>query len=524
VVKRVRRSGLPEFCPHNRAHMQHAGKRPGAGRGRSVAALAASLALRLSAGAGDGVELLPYATPVVDGLHWAETFDGDVWARWTACSDTEKYDGRWRVDKRNEEALLGDLGLHCPDPAKHYCASADIPPVQLREGGPPLFVQFEVRHQDGLQCGGSYMKLSARNGTDSSKFDGDAPYVIMFGPDKCGATNKVHFILRHQNRRTGEWEEKHLKDAPAVPSNKRTHLYGFMVQSDNYFELQIDGDTKVSGSLLDIFEPPINPPRDIDDPTDTKPADWVDVQYIADASAKKPADWGDEDEPEGIPDPTAQKPDGWLEGEPLKIPDARATRPDDWDDAEDGPWEPMLVDNPACSVGCGAWQHPMIENPRFVGRWEAPLIDNPEYKGEWAPRQIENPSYAFDGHPALLPTIDAIGFDLWTMQGGLLFDNIIVVLGNASLARDVADRSWSLRRGIEEVQDPPEPEDLPGGQGLSGWIDRNPVCGAVISWAILIALSFHFLCPGVPIWLWRRLKRRSHQDGGPAEDEHKKQT
>jgi hypothetical protein len=31
-----------------------------------------------------------------------------------------------------------------------------------------------------------------------------------------------------------------------------------------------------SGSLLENFKPPVNPPKMIDDPEDKKPADWVD--------------------------------------------------------------------------------------------------------------------------------------------------------------------------------------------------------------------------------------------------------
>merc|ERR1712060_180957 len=174
---------------------------------------------------------------------------------------------------------------------------------------------------------------------------------------------------------------------------------------DNYFEVQVDGEAKVFGSLLDKFEPPITPSRYIDDPTDKKPANWVEEQYIDDPDAKKP---------------------------------------DDWDDEEDGEWQPMLIDNPACkAAGCGRWEHPMIENPKFVGKWEPPTIDNPNYKGEWSPQKMENPNYFFDEHPALFPSIDAVGFDLWTMQGGILFDNMIVSLGNVSLAKEFTDQTWA---------------------------------------------------------------------------------
>ena len=32
------------------------------------------------------------------------------------------------------------------------------------------------------------------------------PYTIMFGPDKCGNDDKLHFIFRHKHPKTGEFE------------------------------------------------------------------------------------------------------------------------------------------------------------------------------------------------------------------------------------------------------------------------------------------------------------------------------
>lgn len=47
-------------------------------------------------------------------------------------------------------------------------------------------------HPDGLECGGAYMKLLQNNKKlQSEEFSNASPYVIMFGPDKCGSTNKV---------------------------------------------------------------------------------------------------------------------------------------------------------------------------------------------------------------------------------------------------------------------------------------------------------------------------------------------
>ena len=46
---------------------------------------------------------------------------------------------------------------------------------------------------EGLECGGAYLKLLKEDAAlHAEEFSNASPYVIMFGPDKCGATNKVH--------------------------------------------------------------------------------------------------------------------------------------------------------------------------------------------------------------------------------------------------------------------------------------------------------------------------------------------
>lgn len=42
------------------------------------------------------------------------------------------------------------------------------------------------------------------------------------------------------------------------------------------YELLIDGESKKSGSILEDFDPSINPAEEIDDPEDKKPEDWID--------------------------------------------------------------------------------------------------------------------------------------------------------------------------------------------------------------------------------------------------------
>ena len=74
--------------------------------------------------------------------------------------------------------------------ARHYGYAANIgKEVDPSKG---LVLQYELKLADGLTCGGAYLKfLTASAQFDAAGLVEDTPYVVMFGPDKCGATNKV---------------------------------------------------------------------------------------------------------------------------------------------------------------------------------------------------------------------------------------------------------------------------------------------------------------------------------------------
>lgn len=309
------------------------------------------------------------------------------------------------------------------------------------------------------------MKLLRNNkALHQEEFSNTTPYVIMFGPDKCGHTNKIHFIFNHKNPKTGEYEEKHLKTPPVAKITKTTELYTLIVHPNNTYSIRTNGEEVKTGSLLEDFSPSVNPPAEIDDPKDTKPEDWVEQARIADSKATKPEDW-DEDAPYEIVDEEATMPDDWLEDEPTTVADPEAEKPEDWDDEEDGDWIPPMVPNPACAdaSGCGPWTKPMKKNPEYKGKWNAPLIDNPAYKGPWAPRKIKNPDYFEDKTPANFEPIGAIGFEIWTMQKDILFDNIYI--GHSiEDAEQLAAESFKVKQPIEkaiEEAEKPKFEDKP---------------------------------------------------------------
>lgn len=323
------------------------------------------------------------------------------------------YVGTWEVEEPTVlPGMIGDKGLVLKDKAAHHAISAKFPKAITNKDN-TLVVQYEVKLQNGLECGGAYMKLLQDNKKlHAEEFSNASPYIIMFGPDKCGSTNKVHFIFRHKNPKTGEYEEKHFSSPPQARITKQTSLYTLIVNPDQTFEIKIDGENVKNGTLHDDFTPAVNPPKEIDDEKDVKPADWVEEAKIADPEAKKPEDW-DEDAPFEIVDEEAEKPEDWLENEPTSVPDPEAVKPEDWDDEEDGDWLAPTVPNAKCEdvSGCGPWEKPMIRNPAYKGKWNAPLIDNPAYKGIWAPRKVKNPNYFEDKKPANFEAMGGVSFD-----------------------------------------------------------------------------------------------------------------
>ncbi|MBO8666574.1 hypothetical protein INO76_16225, partial [Staphylococcus aureus] len=72
----------------------------------------------------------------------------------------------------------------------------------------------------------------------------------------------------------------------------------------------------------------------------------------------------------------------------------------------------------------GEWEPAMIDNPDFKGEWKPKQIDNPNYKGVWVHPEIDNPEYKQDDKLYARKEICALGFDLWQVKSGTIFNNV----------------------------------------------------------------------------------------------------
>lgn len=277
-----------------------------------------------------------------------------------------------------------------------------------------------------------------------------------------------------------------------VFKDNRWHQLKLEIFPDNSFKVSVDKQVAQSGLLLEDFKPPVNPPKTIDDSSDSKPEDWDEREKIPDPDAGKhcqhlvffninlkwnilvkPDDW-DESQARKISDPNAFKPDTWDEDEPEMIADPDAKQPADWDVEMDGEWEAPLISNPKCTsiAGCGKWSAPLVDNPKYKGKWKAPLIANPAYKGKWTPRKIPNPDFYEDLTPfKTLATIDAgkkehfeviffslvyfslklVAFELWTISDNIAFDNILIT-DDVDIANLVSSLTYEVKKEMTDLE------------------------------------------------------------------------
>lgn len=293
--------------------------------------------------------------------------------------------GTWKHTAGEWYGDAADKGIQTSEDARFYGLSAKLDKPFV-SGDKPLVIQYSVKHEQNLDCGGAYIKLlPGGDKFDAASFGGDTPYAVMFGPDVCGTSNKKTHVIFHYDKKG---ENLLIKKEVSTETDDLTHLYTLILNPDNTFQVLIDNKSVRKGSLDEEFD--FLPPKEIKDPDASKPADWVD-------QAK-------------IPDPEDKKPEGW-DDIPAEIPDPDAKKPDDWDDEDDGEWEA-----------------PMIDNPDYKGEWKPKMIDNPDYKGKWVHPMIENPEYKYDDemYKVCKDGCTHVGFEIWQVKTGTLFDDIIV--------------------------------------------------------------------------------------------------
>jgi calreticulin len=77
----------------------------------------------------------------------------------------------------------------------------------------------------------------------------------------------------------------------------------------------------------------------------------------------------------------------------------------------------------------------------FQGEWKAKQVPNPNYKGKWVHPETDNPEYSLDPNLYQHTNIGAIGFDLWQVKSGTIFDNILIT-DDPKHAEEIGNETW----------------------------------------------------------------------------------
>ncbi|XP_075759489.1 calreticulin-3 isoform X3 [Pelodiscus sinensis] len=262
-------------------------------------------------------------SPACADVYFREQFlDGAKWKnRWINSQYKSDY-GKFRLTAGKFYGnAVRDKGLQTTENSKFYAISSRFKPFNNK--GRSLVIQYTVKHEQKIDCGGGYVKVFSSN-LDQKNMSGDSQYYIMFGPDICGSeTKKVHVILNYKSK------PHPIKKQIRCKVDGFTHLYTLILRPDQTYEVKIDNEIVESGNLEDDWD--FLPPRKINHPSAKKPKDWDDIPQIDDPNDVKPEDW---DEPEYILDTSAEK-------------------PEDWDNATNGEWYPPMIKNPLYRVRAG---------------------------------------------------------------------------------------------------------------------------------------------------------------------------
>merc|ERR1711939_1303235 len=93
---------------------------------------------------------------------------------------------------------------------------------------------------------------------------------------------------------------------------------------------------------------------------------------------------------------------------------------------------------------------PMKDNPEYKGDWTGKRISNPAYKGFWEAKKIANPEYQDDDSIYKYADFGFLGFDLWQVKGGAIFDNIILTDDKAEA--DAFAKKWKTLSDHEKAE------------------------------------------------------------------------
>lgn len=302
--------------------------------------------------------------------------------------------GSFYADRRMQR------GLQTVDNGREYLISSRFQKC-FNTTGRDLIIQFTVKLENKMEKGQAYIKLFPES-FRQDRYSRQTPFEILFGPDYNGWARK-HLDFRVRRNRT-VYDTYH----PILAfDDVFTHMYTLIIYANQTYRMMKDNFTEIESTLEDAFG--YCQLREVPDPFEEKPKDWVEDEYID--------------------DPDDQPPE-YMQRVPRFIPDETARRPADWDDG-----------------ARGVWTQPLVENPEYRKKWIPRRIRNPEFRGAWEPKMVPNPDYDPDAHFGKPENLCFIGIDAEQDVAGCIWDNILITDDFEYSQKVMAETFMSIRDG-----------------------------------------------------------------------------
>lgn len=182
------------------------------------------------------------AAAVTAEVYFEEGFKDDSWQKTWVQSEHKgvEYGKFVHTAGKFFNDAEADKGLQTSQDARFYALSNKFTPFSNKDD--TLVVQFSVKHEQNIDCGGGYLKVFDCS-VDQKDLHGETPYLLMFGPDICGpGTKKVHVIFSYK----GVWVHPEI-DNPEYVEDKTLYL------REEVCAVGIDVWQVKSGTIFDNF-------------------------------------------------------------------------------------------------------------------------------------------------------------------------------------------------------------------------------------------------------------------------------
>jgi calnexin len=157
------------------------------------------------------------------------------------------YTGAWQIERTQiPRTHRFETALVTKTLSARSAISTTLP--RIDPANRTIVLQYEMRPQMAFTCSGAYIKVFSTPDFDPRRLSNETRYAIMFGPDRCASSNRIHFIFQHFHPIRKRWLQKALRDPPEAPTDIYTHLYTLVIRPNATFSMKRCAEWRIAGT------------------------------------------------------------------------------------------------------------------------------------------------------------------------------------------------------------------------------------------------------------------------------------